>query len=248
MGSGDQVEQEVALVTGAAHGIGRAITERLGRDGYRVLAADLDEAQLAKNEKAWTKEGLTIVGCMLDCRDRAGVSALLDREGRIDLVVNNAGVGGSLEFLGKLEREEIAHVMQINLVGAFRVAQEGARRMRPGGRIINIASRGYLGGAGAAHYVASKAAVVGLTRAMAIELRWSGIRVNAIAPGLIDTRALSMFGNMRAKLEALEPSGAAAQPSAIADVVSLLASPAARFINGEVILADGGKSIGAPPL
>jgi 3-oxoacyl-[acyl-carrier protein] reductase len=239
---------EVALVTGAAHGIGRAIAERLALDGFRVLAADVDPDQLTINQDDWTGRGLSISGHVLDCRDRAGIVALLDGQDRIDVEVNNAGIGGDLKFVGDLSRAEIAMVMEINLLGAFRVAQEAARRMRPGGRIINIASRGYLGGAGAAHYVASKAAMVALTRAMAIELRWSGLRVNAVAPGMVDTRALSLFGDMRSKLEALEPTGNAHDPGEIADIVAFLAGPASRFINGDVLLADGGKSIGCPPL
>ncbi len=240
--------QETALVTGAAHGIGLAITERLARDGFRVLASDADGEALLAHQPEWIAADLTIEGRTLDVTDRARVRALLDAESGLDVTVNNAGVGGSLEFLSALTRKEVARVMEINLLGAFRVAQESARRMKPGGRIINIASRGYLGGAGAAHYVASKAGIVGMTRAMAVELRWMGLRVNAIAPGLIDTRALDMFGAMREGLEALEPAGIAAEPAVIADVVSFLCSPAARFMNGEVLLVDGGKSVGCPPL
>lgn len=240
--------QSVALVTGAAHGIGRAISERLAGDGYRVLALDPDRDQLDANGFAWADQGLDITGHVLDCRDRAGVAALLDRQDRIDVAVNNAGISGSLGLIPELGREECARVMSINLLGAFRVAQEAARRMRSGGRIINLASRGYLGGAGAAHYVASKAGVVAMTRAMAIELRWDNILVNAVAPGMIETRALDFFGDMLGRLKRLEPSGEAAKPAAIADVVSFLASPGARFINGQVILVDGGKSLGVPPL
>jgi len=239
---------EVALVTGAAQGIGKAIAERLALDGFRVLAADLDPDQLATDAATWRRRGLTISGHVLDCRDRAGVAALLDAEGRIDVAVNNAGISGKLNFVSQLSREDVAAVMAVNVLGAFRVAQEAARRMAPGGRIINIASRGYLGGAGAAHYVASKAALVAMTRAMAVELRWSGLSVNAVAPGMVDTRALSLFGDMRPRLEALEPTGAAHDPAEIADVVSFLAGPGARFINGDVLMADGGKSIGCPPL
>lgn len=240
--------QGVALVTGAAHGIGRAIAERLAQDGYRVLALDPDGEQLAANQLAWAEQGLDVHGVVLDCRDRAGVARLLDAEGRIDVAVNNAGVAGTLDLIPDVSREACARVMEINLVGAFRVAQEAARRMQPGGRIINLASRGYLGGAGAAHYVASKAGVVAMTRAMAIELRWAGIRVNAVAPGMVDTRVLDLFGDMLGRLKRLEPGGEAASPGAIADVVAFLAGPDARFVNGQVLLADGGKSLGVPPL
>ncbi len=239
---------DVALVTGAAHGIGRAICERLARDGYRVLALDPDGEQLAANEKTWRDHKLDIAPAVLDCQDRAGVAALLDREGRIDVAVNNAGVSGALDLMPKLDRAACARVLGINLIGAFRVAQEAARRMQAGGRIVNLASRGYLGGAGAAHYVASKAGVVAMTRALAVELRWKDITVNAVAPGMVETRALDVFGEMLPRLKALEPGGGAAKPEAIADVVAFLAGPAARFINGQVLLVDGGKALGVPPL
>jgi 3-oxoacyl-[acyl-carrier protein] reductase len=240
--------QKTALVTGAAHGIGRAISERLAAEGYRVLATDPDHDQLQANGVSWAEQDLDISGHVLDCRDRASLVALLDRQDGIDVAVNNAGVSGSLGRIPELDRDECQRVMGINLLGTFRVAQEAARRMKPGGRIINLASRGYLGGAGAAHYVASKAAVVAMTRAMAIELRWEGILVNAVAPGMIDTRALDFFGDMLAALKRMEPSGEAAPPAAVADVVAFLAGPAARLITGQVILVDGGKSLGVPPL
>jgi 3-oxoacyl-[acyl-carrier protein] reductase len=239
---------EVALVTGAAHGIGRAISERLATDGFRVLALDPDIAQLEANAADWTERGFDIRGYEIDCRDRASVAALLDAEGRIDVAVNNAGVSGALSMIPDLTREDCERVLGINLLGAFRVSQEAARRMQRGGRIINLASRGYLGGAGAAHYVASKTGVVAMTRAMAVELRWEGILVNAVAPGMINTRALDFFGDMLPRLKRNETSGDAASPTVIADVVAFLAGPGGRFINGQTLLVDGGKSLGVPPL
>lgn len=240
-------EPHIALVTGAAHGIGKAIAERLARQHFEVIATDIDLAQLTLNQQAW--QGSSIRIAHLDCRDRTQVAAILDAAGRIDVVVNNAGVGSPLRPFTDIARADFNDIMQINFIGSFVVAQEAVRRMTRGGRIINIASRGYLGGAGAAHYVASKAAVVGMTRAMAAELRWSGIRVNAIAPGMIDTRALGLFAApMLDKLQTLEPSGGAAEPTVIADVVAFLASREARFISGQVLLVDGAKSLGIPPL
>jgi 3-oxoacyl-[acyl-carrier protein] reductase len=240
-------ERQIALVTGAAHGIGKAIAERLAAAQFRVLAADLDAEQLALNQPNWDKEQLPITGRKLDVSDRHGVRQLFEDSARIDVVVNNAGIGSPLISFDALTKADIMRIFEVNVIGTFIVGQEAARRMVAGGRIINISSRGYLGGAGAAHYVASKAAVVGLTRAMAIELRWSGIAVNAIAPGMIKTRALGLFDDkMRERLEALEPTGAAASPAVIADVVHFLAGASARFLSGEVLHVDGGKSLGIP--
>ncbi len=238
----------MALVTGAAQGIGRAIVERLAADGYDVLALDADAPQLAKSQADWRSAGLPVSSHVVDCRDRAAVARVLDAAGRLDVAVNNAGVSGALDPIPRIARDACRKVMEINLVGAFRVAQEAVRRMGPGGRIVNVASRGYLGGAGGAHYVASKAGVVALTRAMAIELRWRGIRVNAVAPGMVGTRLLDDFGDMLGPLKRLEPSGDAARPADIAALVAVLAGPDAAFVNGQVLLADGGKALGLPPL
>lgn len=239
--------REIALVTGAAQGIGRAVVERLAADGFHVLAADADAPKLGESERGWRQASLSVDAHVLDCRDRQALCDVLgDRT--IDVLVNNAGVSGAIDPIPMVDRASCARVMGINLVGAFRVAQEAVRRMPRGGRVVNIASRGYLGGAGAAHYVASKAGVVAMTRAMAVELRWRGIRVNAVAPGMVDTRMLDGFGTMVTALKQLEPTGDAASPHDIAGVVSSLLGPDAAFVNGQVLLADGGKSLGVPPL
>ena len=241
------ISPPLALVTGAARGIGRAIAERLARDGLQVLACDIDADELAIQARTRRDDGIR--GVALDCCDRPAVAALLEREGPVSVVVNNAGIASEMIPALELTRAAIQRMLAINLRGTFIVAQEAARRMPAGGRIINIASRGYLGGAGAGHYVASKAGVVGLTRAMAVELRWRGINVNAVAPGMVDTRMLSGFSEAtRRSLERREPTGRAADPAVIANIVAFLASPDADQINGQVLLADFGKTLGAPPL
>jgi 3-oxoacyl-[acyl-carrier protein] reductase len=230
-----------ALVTGGAQGIGRAVAEMLAARGWSVTAADRDETALA------TVGGEGIEATPLDVTDSAAVAALVDRLPPLDVVVNCAGIAAELLPLKNIPRESFERMLRVNLGGTFILAREAARRMERGA-IITIASRGYLGGAGAAHYVASKAAVVGLTRALAVELRWRGISVNAVAPGMVDTRMIADFTpDMRARLSRLDPEGGPMPPAAIAEAVAYLASSEGRRVNGQVLLVDGGKSLGVAP-
>lgn len=230
-----------ALVTGGAQGIGRAVAETLAARGWSVTAADRDEAALR------AVGGQGIQAALLDVTDSATVAALIGRLPPLDVVVNCAGIAAELLPLKDIPRESFERVLRVNLGGTFILAREAARRMEHGA-IITIASRGYLGGAGAAHYVASKAAVVGLTRALAVELRWRGISVNAVAPGMVATRMIEDFTpEMRARLSRLDPEGGPMPPAAIAEAVAYLASPEGRRVNGQVLLVDGGKSLGVAP-
>ena len=237
--------QRHALVTGAAQGIGLAIARKLAADGFTISALDHDhEALEAVAEHLPDGTRLTA----LDITDRKAVRKCIEEHDQIDAVVNNAGIAGELLPVEKLDPSSVRKVLTVNVKGTFVISQETLRRMNSGGSIVNIASRGYLGGAGAAHYVASKAGVVGMTRALAAELRWKGIRVNAVAPGMVETRMLSGFSpKMKAALERLEPEGRAASPEDIAGIVSFLVSPASKMMNGQVLLTDGGKSLGTMP-
>jgi 3-oxoacyl-[acyl-carrier protein] reductase len=235
--------RETAVVTGGAQGIGGAIVRRLAEDGFRVLALDLGgkaEAYAATLRDA----GLDVTGATCDVADRAAVAQALAPFPTIEVTVCAAGIYWPRKF-DELVEDDFRRIMEVNLIGVFVVAQEALKKMGPGGRIIPISSRGVIGGTGFPHYVASKAAVVGLVRAMAMELRGRDIAVNSIAPGFTDTAMTrSMPPDQYAASVKLEPSGRAADPADIANAVSFLASPRTAFITGQIIYVDGGKSLG----
>lgn len=236
--------REVAFVTGGASGIGRATVERLARDGFRVAIIDRNAAAVSAAESALRQMELDVVGYTLDVCDRSGMARAMDAERRVDVVVCAAGIYRPRSF-DEVTDEDFRQTLEVNLIGVFVPAQEGARRMREGGRIVTVSSRGALGGLGFPDYVASKAGVIGLTRAMAMELRGRKIAVNSIAPGFTDTpMTRTMPPDQYATAVSLEPSGAAASPDDIANAIAFLASPGTRFITGQTLFVDGGKSLG----
>ena len=235
---------EVAFVTGAAQGIGLATARRLAADGFRVIAMDRSAERLTAAVAGLTSAGLDVTAAVTDVCDRASVVAAIESAGRVDVMVCAAGIYNDAKFLD-LDETAFRQMLDVNVIGTFIPAQEAARRMQPGGRIITISSRGALGGTRFAHYVASKSAVVGLTRAMAMELRDQRIAVNSIAPGFTDTpMTRSAPAEMFAAWEALEPAGKAADPAQIAHAIAFFASPHTQFITGQTLFVDGGKSLG----
>lgn len=234
----------VAFVTGAAQGIGLATVERLARDGFRVVAMDRNAEPLRQQATRLAGLGLDVVAAPVDVCDRAAVVAALDAQPRIDAMVCAAGIYNDAPLLD-LTEDVFRRMLDVNVVGTFIPAQEAARRMQAGGRIVTVSSRGALGGTRFAHYVASKAAVIGLTRAMAMELRGRQIAVNSVAPGFTDTpMTRSAPAEMFSAWESLEPSGKAATPDLIANAIAFFASPATQFVTGQTLFVDGGKSLG----
>ena len=234
----------IAYVTGAAQGIGLAAAARLARDGFMVVAMDRQADRLQAAVAGLREQGLAVSAAPCDVCDRRSVLAVMDAQPRVDAMVCAAGIYNDAPLLD-LTEEAFRQMLDVNVLGTFIPGQEAARRMQAGGRIVTISSRGALGGTRFAHYVASKAAVIGLTRAMAMELRARQIAVNSVAPGFTDTpMTRSAPAEMFAAWEQLEPSGKAASPEMIADAISFLASPSTRFITGQTLFVDGGKSLG----
>lgn len=231
-------------MTGGASGIGRATVLRLAEDGFRVVAIDRNAQAIAQVVDEVTRAGLEAVGRIADVCDRGAITALLDAETRVDVLVCAAGIGPSRPF-NEITDDEFRAVLEVNLLGVFISSQEAVRRMKPGGRVVTVSSRAALGGSGFAHYVASKAGVIGLTRAMAMDLRRQRIAVNSVAPGFTDTgMTRAMTPEQHAAASALEPSGRPAEPSEIANAIAFLASPRTSFITGQTLFVDGGKSLG----
>lgn len=237
-------KKRLALVTGGAGGMGLATVQRLAQDGFSVVMVDRD-GPLAERETArLVALGLDVQCRVLDLTDEAAVRELVGSLPPLHALVNNAGIFDERRFM-EVTSADFRRAYEVNLVAVATLTQEAVRSMPEGGRIVNIASRAYLGAKNHPHYVASKAALVGYTRASAMELAPRGILVNAIAPGLIDTPILRALTPERlAQQLALQPTGQAGRPEDIAQAVSFLASPRTSFITGQVLFVDGGKSLG----
>lgn len=245
------LDNQVAVVTGAARGIGLAIATKLSEAGAHVVLSDVDAP--AAEEAAAALDGVEALAC--DVRDEEQVARLVEgvaeRHGRLDVMVSNAGIA-TVNPLVEMALDEWRAVLAVNLDGVFLCTKHAARAMAAngGGAIINVASIKAFGGAPAtAHYGAAKAGVVSLTKSAALELRQHGIRVNAICPGWVET---DMVTARRGELESAlgvdlgdvvaQLQGRLGTPDEVAGLAVFLASDRARFSSGSTFTADGGAT------
>jgi 3-oxoacyl-[acyl-carrier protein] reductase len=232
------------VVTGAGSGIGRATAIRLSETSGQVLALDRDEQSAAETVRILNAEGGNGLAAACDVTDEAALETAIGLLDRVDVLVNSAGIFGE-KPLEEITGDDLRRMYEVNAIGLFNATKVALDRMPDGGRIVNVASRAYLGSRDHAHYVASKAAVVGLTRTLAIDLAPRQIMVNAIAPGPVRTPMLSGLGDERLEqLAAGYPGGRLIEAEDVAQAISFFADPATRFITGQVLIIDGGRSLG----
>ena len=253
-----ELEGKVALVTGAGRGIGQAVADTLGRNGATVVYSDLD-AQAARDA---ARAGGAALEVAVDVGDAAsvadGVAQVLQRFGRIDILVNNAGIGvaaSERKTIDQFSLEAWDALLKVDLTGVFLMTREVSRAMisQKSGRIINIASvLGLVPARLQSSYIAAKAGVVNLTKAMALELAPHGVLVNAVAPGSTQTLgwekwikdAGSEAQDLHARLMSHIPLGRPGTPQEMANAVLFLAAPESSYITGHVLTVDGGWTAG----
>ena len=249
-----RLEGKSAIVTGAAHGLGRAIAERLANEGAGVLVADVRGEDAEAAAEALRDFGHRAEAAQVDVREAAQVDAMvrsaIDAFGSVDILVNNAGVGLDRPALETSE-EEWDGVLGVNLKGCFLCCRAVAREMVQagrGGRIVNITSTaGANARPGAAAYSASKAGIIQLTRVLALELGGASVTVNAVGPGMTITGSEikpAPSESYQAAFVSQVAAGRPGRPEDIAQAVAYLVSPEAEYVTGQTLFVDGGYSAG----
>ena len=241
---------KVALVTGAARGLGRCIAESLAAAGAKIACIDVNTESLADTVAAIRASGgeAEPIACDVTQSDRVGetVNEVIKLWGALNILVNNAGITRD-NVIVRMKDEQWDSVLNINLRGTFLFTRAAARPMMKAreGRIINIASvSGLMGNPGQVNYSASKAGVIGLTRTVARELASRNVTVNAVAPGFIATDMTAALGEeILQEVRKQVPLGRMGDPQDVADAVLYLASDAASFITGHVLTVDGGLTV-----
>ena len=245
-----RLENKVSLITGAAQGIGLATALKFAQEGAIVIVCDIKQAAVDEVVTQCQALGATAAGFVMDVTDRAMVDAVVaqvkERFGRIDVLVNNAGITQDAR-LQKMTLEQFDRVIDVNLRGVFHCSQAVADGMvaQGSGVILNASSVvGLYGNFGQTNYAATKFGVIGFTKTWSRELGPKGVRVNAVAPGFIATPILASMPEKVIKgMEAKIPLGRLGRPEEIASTYAFLASEEASYINGTVIEVSGGISL-----
>ncbi|MBN1810822.1 MAG: 3-oxoacyl-[acyl-carrier-protein] reductase [Anaerolineae bacterium] len=239
---------KIAVVTGGAQGIGKAVAETLAQRGANVVVADLQvEKATAVAQEITASTGNKAIAVQVDVSDSESAQAMIDAAiaefDRVDILVNNAGITRD-NLIMRMSEDEFDLVININLKGAFNCTKAVIRKMmkQRAGSIINMASvSGVTGQAGQTNYSSSKAGLIGFTKALAKEVGSRGITVNAVAPGFIETAlTVDLPEEIREMGIKLTPLGRFGQPQDVANAVAFLASDEASFITGEILTVDGG--------
>lgn len=241
------LSEQVALVTGAARGIGETIARTLGSAGVGLCVADIDEAGAKAVAESIAADGGRAVGVGCNVADVDEVGAMVERcvaeLGRLDILVNNAGITSDSLAI-RMKPGDWDSVLSVNLSGTWHCSQAALRVMlkQRSGRIVNISSVvGAMGNVGQVNYAASKAGVVGLTKTLAREVAIRGITVNAVAPGFIDTvMTQAIPEKIREQLQSQIPMGRLGSPEDVAQAVLFIVGPGASYITGQVIHVNGG--------
>ncbi|MXZ35503.1 MAG: SDR family oxidoreductase [Acidobacteria bacterium] len=262
-----RIDGHIAVVTGAAQGLGLGISERLARNGATVVMADLQRDKVEEEAGRLQNLGLSVLPAFVDVSDSASVNACFDAvaesHGRLDILVNNAGVGQKVAPVVDLEDGEWDRVIRVTLTGTFYCSRAAGRIMegQGSGAIVNISSiNGQNPAALVAAYNAAKEGVISLTRTLALELAAYGVRVNAVCPGPVYTafnrsnmaqrsKTLGLSEDeMIERIRSAIPLGRWGEPEDIANGVAFLCSPAAGWITGEVLRVSGGmEGVAAAP-
>jgi len=243
------LENKVAIVTGAAKGIGRGIALALAQEKYTVAVSDIDEANCQKVVDEISATGQKAIAIKCDVSQKSEVDNLINETvkqlGKVDILVNNAGIFPFKPFL-EMTEEDWDKVININLKSIFLCSQTAAKVMPEGGKIVSISSiAAFVGFEGLTHYCASKGGINALIRTMALELAKKKINVNAVAPGAINTPGANVTSDEKIKAQtiAIIPAGRMGEPEDIANAVVFLASNKANYITGQTIVVDGGYTL-----
>jgi 3-oxoacyl-[acyl-carrier protein] reductase len=245
-----ELKDKVAIITGSARGIGKAIANKLAQNGATVVICDLKMDDVQPTVDEFNSAGMNAIGLTVNVTDMKSVEALFDevisKLGKIDILVNNAGITRDALIVRMVEADWDS-VLAVNLKGTFNCTKCVAKIMmkQRSGKIVNIASiMGIIGNVGQANYSASKAGVIALTKTTARELGRRGVNVNAVAPGFIATKMTEALPDAQKEkiLEAV-PLGCEGYPEDVANAVAFLVSDSARYITGHVIQVDGGLAM-----